>query len=72
MNYQSPVVELNQREKVTGDEYWWVGLVLLFVVWAYSQYAMQKAVSSCSKSGGLAKVDSYFWGTTYKVSCYDK
>jgi hypothetical protein len=72
MEYQSPAVKLKQREKVTGDEAWWIGLVLLFIIWAYSQYAMQRAVSTCSKSGGLAKVDSQFFGLNYKVSCYDK
>lgn len=72
MKYQSPTVMLNQREEVTGDEYWWIGLVLLFVVWATSQYAMQKAVASCKNSGGVAKVESYWWGTNFKVLCYDK
>ncbi len=70
MMYESPEIQLQRKKEVTSDEWWWVGLILLFVIWAYSQYQLQRAIDSCRSSGGLSRVDSYVFGTVWKVECY--
>lgn len=70
MTYAKPEVSLENRNELVRDEWWQA--VLLFAVWAYSQYAMNKAINKCENQGGLAKVDSYVFGTVWKVNCYKK
>jgi hypothetical protein len=72
LNYISPTVDLKKKETLVGDEFWWVGLLVLFIVWCTSQYSMNRAINNCKNSGGLARVESVWWGTGYKVICYDK
>lgn len=69
MNYQSPVIDLSQKSDLTRDEYWPI-LVVLFIVWAYNQYELNRAIASCENQGGVASVESYFFGTVWKVTCY--
>ncbi|KQU13092.1 hypothetical protein ASG65_12145 [Bacillus sp. Leaf13] len=68
MNYLKPEVSVENKQELVRDEWWQA--VLLFAVWAYSQYAMNNAINKCEKSGGVAKVSSYVFGTVWKVSCY--
>ncbi|MBD0379607.1 hypothetical protein [Paenibacillus sedimenti] len=68
MTFQSPQVNLEQKSNVSRDEWW--GLILLFVVWVVSQVALDRAISSCRDSGGLAKVESWAFSLMWKVECY--
>jgi len=70
MIYKKPEASFQSNNVLVRDEWWQA--VLLFVIWAYSQYAMKDAVKSCEKEGGVATVESYVFGTIWKVSCYEK
>ena len=70
MSYVKPEIALEKKQKLVRDEWWQA--ILLFIIWAYSQYAMKDAINKCEKRGGVAKVSSYVFGTVWKVSCYKK
>ncbi|MCI2254823.1 hypothetical protein L2D08_10650 [Domibacillus sp. PGB-M46] len=68
MEYVKPLISLEKKQDLERDEWWQA--ILLFVVWAYSQYAMKDAINKCEKQGGMAKVSNYVFGAVWKVSCY--
>ena len=71
MTYAMPTVELNKRESLVRDE-WWPVIVILFVIWAYSQYSLNQAIKSCRSSGGVESVESKIFGMSWKVTCFKK
>ncbi len=70
MNYAAPSITIPSRD-LTRDEWWWLGMILLFAVRVYSNYALEeKAVDECTNSGGSARVVSSFFGSSWTVECY--
>lgn len=65
--YQAAVVDLRERE-VENDGFWWV-IIILFVLWAYSQYTLNEAINRCYDQGGEPHVTSYVYGTVWKIEC---
>jgi hypothetical protein len=72
MTYASPDIQLESRVQMERDEWWWLGAILLFVAWAYSQYQLNNAINKCHSRGGVAKVSSYVFGTVWKVECFKR
>lgn len=44
-------------------------VVVLFVVWAARQAVLDRAIQRCYAKGGYPDVDSYVFGTVWKVKC---
>lgn len=60
-------VDLRERE-LENDGFWWV-IIVLFILWAYSQYTLNEAINRCYAQDGEPNVTSYFFGTTWKIKC---
>lgn len=68
--YTKPSIAPRQNQ-LTRDE-WWQIPVVIFVLRVYNNHAMQQAVASCERSGGVPEVTSKFFGSSWEVKCLKK
>jgi hypothetical protein len=69
MIYEAPELR-TERRRVTRDEWWWIVGVVVFALRVYSNYQLEQAVEACERSGGVAKVTSSMFGSSWTVTCY--
>jgi hypothetical protein len=67
MSFVSPTVNFEEKKNLTRDE--WLPLVLLFLVYCYSQYSLHQTINKCEKKKGVAEVTSIVFGAVWKVKC---
>lgn len=64
-----PAAATLRDRRVTSDENPLAVIIVLFVVWAASQFVLDRAVQRCYGEGGYPDVESWVFGTVWKVTC---